>query len=54
MAHTELGFWILIAGGNFELTLFLREKKKRDLSFIKILDLLKSIKENSTENCVKI
>lgn len=34
MAHTELGFWILIAGGNFELTLFLR-KKKKGLKFYK-------------------
>lgn len=52
MAQMELEFWILIPEGKFELKLFLC--KERDFSFTKTLNLLRLIKENSTENYFKI
>lgn len=52
MAQMELDFWGLIPGGKFELKLFLC--KERGFSFMKVLSLLRLIKENSTENYFKI
>ena len=52
MEQMELDFWGLIPGGKFELKLFLC--KERGFSFMKVLSLLRLIKENSMENYFKI
>lgn len=52
MTHIELGFWILIPGGKFDLHLLLCHE--RDFSFMKTLNPLRLMKENAMENYFKV